>query len=136
MSPLFNKDNELENDPKKMADLLQEQYLSVFSNPTSNQKELPDFQLPLKSLLDEKQFSEMDIIKAIDEICIDCACGEDDIPAIVLKNCKKSLSYPLLKLWKDSFENGYIPTQYKCQIIIAARLGFQFFLTCQKCRFF
>ena len=117
VGPLFNKDNELENDPKKMADLLQQQYLSVFSDPTSKQKEVLDFQLPLKSLLSEIQFTEKDIIKAIDEINVDSACGEDDIPAIILKNCKKSLSYPLLKLWKDSFENGYIPKQYKTQII-------------------
>ena len=53
-------------------------------------------------------------IKAIDKIDTYSACGEDDIPAMVLKNCKLKLSYPIMLIWRHS---GYIHQQYKNQII-------------------
>ena len=117
VGPLLNNQNELENDPQKMADLLQHQYSSVFSNPNSPDKEIPNLDLLIENSISNIKFNEKDIIKAIDEIKSDSACGEDDIPAIILKNCKRNLSYPILKLWQDSFEQGYIPKQYKKQII-------------------
>jgi hypothetical protein len=107
-------DKNLEDDPKKMADLLQQQYSSVFSDPKSNKKKCPC----LKNLNITKTLSEIDItteniIKAIDEIGIDAACGEDDIPAIVLKNCKHAISNPIMLIWKDSFQYGYIASSSK-----------------------
>ena len=118
VGPLLNNDKNLEDDPKKMADLLQQQYSSVFSDPKSNKKKCPC----LKNLNITKTLSEIDIttekiIKAIDEIGIDAACGEDDIPAIVLKNCKHAISNPIMLIWKDSFQYGYIAKQFKTQII-------------------
>ena len=117
VGPLLNDQNELESDPKKMADIIQRQYSAVFSDPNSTLKEMLDLHLSLESIISEIEITESAIIKAIDEIGIDSACGEDDIPAIILKNCKKTLSYPILKLWQDSFDTGYIPTKYKTQII-------------------
>ena len=40
-----------------------------------------------------------DIEEAIDEVSKYAACGEDDIPALVLKECKSHISYPLLLYW-------------------------------------
>ena len=54
---------------------------------------------------------------AINEISENSACGEDDIPAIILKKCKASLSYPILLIWQESFRRGYIAKQFKKQII-------------------
>ena len=34
------------------------------------------------------EITEDKVIKAIDEISVDSACGEDDIPALILKKCK------------------------------------------------
>ena len=57
------------------------------------------------------------IIKAIDEISIDSSCGQDDIPAIVLKNCKNALSLPIKLIWEDSLQRGFIEKRYKDQIV-------------------
>ena len=117
IGPLLNDKNELEADPKKMADLLQQQYSSVFSDPKCENKKCPNQKIEIKSTLSDIVFTEKDIIKAIDEIHLDSACGEDDIPSRILKKCKNNLSYPILILWKESFKNGFIAKQYKTQII-------------------
>ena len=117
IGPLLNDKNELEADPKKMADLLQQQYSSVFSDSKCKNKKCPTQKIEIKSTLSDIVFTEKDIIKAIDEIHLESACGEDDIPSRILKKCKNNLSYPILLLWKDSFKNGYIPKQYKKQMI-------------------
>ena len=117
IGPLFDKNGKLQSDPKAMADILQDQYTSVFSDPNSPNKRSPDLNIKCKHSLNDIKFNQADIIKAIDEINENAACGEDDIPAIVLKNCKNILSYPIMHLWKQSMRTGCIPKIYKRQII-------------------
>ena len=117
VGPLLNSKYELENDPKKMADLLQHQYSSVFSDPKCKDKKCPYLKIDIKSTLSDIVFTKKDIVKAIDEIQLESACGEDDIPSRVLKKCKNNLCYPILILWQESFQNGYIAKQFKTQII-------------------
>ena len=117
IGPLLDKDNKLQQDPKVMADLLQLQYVSVFSDPTSNQimdTAIPD--IDWEPIVDF-QFTTKDIIKAIDQIALNSACGENDVPAIVLKSCKEELSYPIWKIWRESLDTGYIPALFKNQNI-------------------
>ena len=113
----MNENKDLEDDPKKMADILQDQYSSVFSDPSSTKKKCPKLNLNVNETICDINITTEKVIKAIDEIAIDSACGEEDIPAIVLKNCKHNLSYPILLIWQESFNRGYIAKQYKNQII-------------------
>ena len=117
VGPLLNEDNNLEDDPKKMADILQDQYSSVFSDPSSSKKKCPKLNLNIKDTISDIEITTEKIIKAIDEIAMDSACGDEDIPACILKHCKEPLSYPILLIWKDSMQRGYIAKQYKTQII-------------------
>ena len=41
-----------------------------------------------------------------------------DIPAKVLKGCKKSIALPLKLFWDISFQTGIIPSAYKLQQIV------------------
>ena len=100
-----------------MADLLQQQYTGVFSDPNSKNKKSPDLNIECENIIEDIEFSREDIIAAIDEISENAACGEDDIPAIVLKRCKKSLSYPVMSIWKESMQTGIVPSIYKYQTI-------------------
>ena len=97
--------------------MLQHQYSSVFSDPNSNTKKSPDLKLNLSNTISEINITLEEIVKAIDEISADSACGENDIPALILKECKHTLSKPIMLLWRDSFQNGYIAKQFKSQII-------------------
>lgn len=117
VGPLFDKTGKLQSDPKTMADILQDQYTSVFSDPDSPSKKSPNLNIDCECSLSDIQFNQEDIIKAIDEINENSACGEEDIPAIVLKKCKHILSYPIMHLWEESMRTGYIPKIYKRQII-------------------
>ena len=98
IGPLQNKDGELTDDPERMANILQEQYASVFSDPNSTKKCFPDFNVPLNSILENIDFSEKHIIEAINEIDAYAVWGPNDISAIVLKNCKVELALPILFL--------------------------------------
>ena len=51
VGPLLNENNDLEHDPKKMADILQKQYSSVFSDPSSSKKKHPDLKPNIKETI-------------------------------------------------------------------------------------
>ena len=117
IGPLLDKENNLQQDPKIMADLLQNQYESVFSDPhSSNIKNTATHNMDWEPITDF-QFTQKDIIQAIGEIGNNSACGEKDIPAIVLKSCKEELSYPIWKIWRESLDTGVIPALFKNQYI-------------------
>ena len=117
VGPLLTESGNLEHKPKEMADILQNQYSSVFSDPSSTKKESPNIDVNLESTLSDINFTHEDIISAINEISENSACGENDIPAIILKKCKSTLCNPLLLIWEESLRLGYVPKQYKNQII-------------------
>ena len=114
VGPLMDKHNNLQQSPKKMADILQDQYSSVFSTPSESDHTTPQDDTPL---MDEITFTQEDVISAIKEIGTHSASAEDDIPAIVLKRCAEELSYPILLIWRDSLESGIVPKNFKNQII-------------------
>ena len=116
VGPLIDKNNKLQQDPKQMANMLQDQYASVFSDPESNTNHKPD-QVPLISILEDIDFTCEDITAAIKEIGEFSACGNNDIPAIILKNCAEELSYPILQIWKDSMKSAHISPAFKAQHI-------------------
>ena len=108
----------LQHDPKQMAELLQDQYSAVFSQPDNPQKRSTiDNTGPPENILSTIEFDEEDIIKAIDEIDTDSATSDGDIPARILKACKVPLSRALHLIWKRSFKTGKVPTVYKEQFI-------------------
>ena len=62
-------------------------------------------------------FTVRDIMKAINEIKSSSSAGEDGITALLLKNCKDTLSYPIYLIWKYSFESGTIHKMFLTQMI-------------------
>ena len=107
------------DDPKSMADILQKQFISVFSNPENiNISEVNVESCDgSRNTLEEIDFDENDLIKAIDEIQANSQCGDEGFPAIVLKKCKFNLVNPLYMLWKDSFDSGFIHAMFLHQLI-------------------
>lgn len=68
IGPLLDSENNLQPDPKKMADLLQQQYTSVFSDPSTEKLKHPSFDQLSENLLENIEFSEEDIISVIIQI--------------------------------------------------------------------
>ena len=114
--PQLFKDNDVVTDRKEVADILQDQFCSSFSDPACQDKQLPLPSNPSASL-GNISLTIGDIISAIDEINASSSSPDFSIPAIVLKNCKHELSKPLLMMWQESFNTGKIPSSYKFQLI-------------------
>ena len=107
-----------------MADRLQDHFSSVFSVPKNDTNSLlylnpPQISVPLSNFV----ATTMDIERAISEIKNQSACPQSEIPAVVLKNCKSTLSYPLSLFLNKSFREGTVPKAYKRQQVIPLHKG-------------
>ena len=94
ISQLFKGKYEVITDRKGIADTLQSQFCSAFSDPNDIEKKIPDPVPPLTSL-PSIDFDSEDFIEAIEEISANSSCPDFSIPAIILKNCKYELVKPL-----------------------------------------
>ena len=106
---LIDKANNIITSPMKMAEILSAQYSSVYSKPKEPMQDadiiFPDYMDETK--LHDITFTEVDVIKAIDELSPTAAAGPDRYPALLLKNCKHALaSVPhmegVIGLWTHS----------------------------------
>ena len=116
IGPLLDNENHLQSDPEQMANMLQTQYSSVFSDPALKVNK-PNVRNPTNNLIEDFTFSVKDVEKAITEIGTYSASPENDIPAIILKECKHTLSYPIWLIWKKSLETGFIHPEFKNQTV-------------------
>ena len=118
VAPLARKDGTLTTDPLEKAELLQTQYVKVFSDPAAVD---PDWAVrnieDHATEINDIEFSQADIEKAMEELQPNSAAPPGDIPACILKNCRSSLSYPVWILWQDSYDGSTIPPKLKEQFI-------------------
>ena len=113
----LNKNGTLTNNPSEMAELLQEQYVSVFSDPAAG-KQLPHHDGSNASpKIGDISFSQAVIEEAIDDMNRDASLTDRDIPALILKECKNNISYPVFLTRKESCESEVIPEDMKIQSI-------------------
>ena len=116
ISQLFDSDGNLTTDRKDIANILQKQFQSSFSNPNNPDKIIPPPE-NRHCTLSDFTFSRDDIVRATDEIDPSSSCPDFSLPAIVLKKCKTALAIPLELMWNESLKFGIIPAFYKKQII-------------------
>ena len=106
------------SEPREMSEMLQRQFVKVFSQPKLSDQEV-------NSLLDKNclgftdiSVERSDIMEAIQQISPSAAPGPDGIPPLLLKNCSTALSLPLSLLWRKSLATGEISDQLKLGLII------------------
>ncbi len=113
IGPLMNSTNNLVSGPQKMAEILSEQYKSVFSEPKSEHPIThpnPEFMSTGRGSLSDIEFTKQDLIDAIDEISQNAAAGPDRFPAILLKKCKNALASVLYMVWRKSLDESSVPS--------------------------
>ena len=101
IGPLQDKQENLQSDPETKANLLQDQYVKVFSNPknaTSNKV----YEKKSDAEISDITITATDILLAIKEIPLFAAPGPDKIPAIVLKECAEEIVEAIIILWRKS----------------------------------
>ena len=118
IGPLRDSNNELQTNPKIMAEILQHQYVSVFSDPQNQaiQDTTANLTPPGCSITDIV-FSQEDIVNAIDEVDTYSSTSHECIPASILRACKHQLCVPIHMLWEHSFASGKVPFYLKHQFI-------------------
>ena len=83
---LFDDKGQFKTSPKELADILQKQFISVFSDPSkANWSEATFNKSPIQvPFADEfMEFTIDDIIAAIDKIYQNAASGPDEMPAML-----------------------------------------------------
>ena len=93
-----------------MASLLSNQYKSAFSTPSQH---LVDKTPCAATVINDVNFNEADIEKAIDQISRNSAPGPDKFPAVMLQMCKEELCHPLYLIWRKSLDTGEVPEMLK-----------------------
>ena len=99
IGPLFDPDGTFHTSPKIMADLLQSQYTPVFSDPDDPKAKMSPLSPQFLEPLTDFTFFPANTQADIEEIDENSSCGENDIPAKVLRQCRSNLSYPIYLLW-------------------------------------
>ena len=92
IGPLLNKETkEMTNNSTEMAEVLVNQYSSVFSKPSTEPPEIEESTQAISNIA----ITPDEIIEANEELRLNAASGPDGIPAILLKKCKTTLAETL-----------------------------------------
>ena len=116
IGPFVDAANKLLTNSLRMAEMLSEQYKSVYSTPKESLPETKEiFQGGQTSShwLHNVTFDKEDIKEAIDQISSTASAGPDRFPMLFLKMCKQSLAKPLFIMWRKSLDTGEIPPLLK-----------------------
>ena len=109
------------NTSKEMADILQDQYVSVFSKPNDT-NDIP-YSQQREPIMQDIVVTEKDVIAAINTFSQTSAAGPDGVPAILLKKCKLTLAKPLASFWNNCLALGVIPLLLKTSHIVPIDKG-------------
>ena len=103
-----------------MANILQNQYASVFSDPDSRDID-PDAkyvkQTDGDTFITDITITKKEMIAAMNELNPNSSAPDGEIPAKILKSCRESLCTPLIIMWSNSMDKGIIPASLKNQFV-------------------
>ena len=126
VGPLIDSAKRLISAPQEMAEMLSDQYSSVFSVPQdkniSSQALFPDGDYTHQGIADII-FNDCELADAMQELSANAAPGPDGFPAILLKRCCEALSPPLAKIRRKSVSTGEIPGVCKSATIMPIHKG-------------
>ena len=102
------------SDPVAKANIFNNYFYKQFSEPSLYEIDI-DF---TNDNSYEIGISNARVKSVLDNLEINKAQGPDAINGAVLKNCSKSLSYPLYKLFNLAYNTGYIPSEWKLANVV------------------
>ena len=124
IGPLLNAHKQYVSESAEMAELLSNQYSSVFSQPRESLVDpMTIFNSDDPSKLIDIEITPADFIEAINELAPNAAPGPDCFPALLLKQCKEQLASPLARIWQECLNNGITPDLQKLSLIVPVHKG-------------
>ena len=100
--------------PSVKADIFNNYFYKQFSEPSLYNIDI-DFTNDSSNDID---LSAARVKSVLDNLETNKAQGPDAINGVVLKNCSKSLSYPLHKLFNLAYNTGYLPSEWKLANVV------------------
>jgi len=97
-----------ENDPLKMAEILSNQFKSVFTTPSPHPTVVSMSQ-KICPPLNDIEITRAKVISAAKQMSISSAPGPDSIPSIIYHNYAEQIAYPTIKIWRMSLDSGIQP---------------------------
>ena len=113
----LKKDNRLITSAKDRAEILNEQFVSVFSLPS----EKTDYaRLTVDSTMDDIVIDEKGVLKQLKTLNPYKAAGPDGISPRVLRELAEVLAAPLTTLFQTSLDKGAVPQDWKTALVSPA----------------
>ena len=112
VSPLKDK-GKLVNESKNKAEILLNQFKSVFTKNDSDSKDLPQVGKRVTESASEIKVDQSGVEKLLAKIQPHKACGPDEIPNLVLKMCSKTLAPGITVLFQKSLDSGQLPKDWR-----------------------
>ena len=106
--------NTVRNNSEEIANLFNKHFYNQFSNSSTYEIDI-DFS---NDLFSDFSIDDRIICNALRELNPNKSKGPDNIGGLLLKNCAKSISYPLSILFNISFRTGSLPTEWKMANIV------------------
>ena len=123
VGPLKDETGRLVVDDKEMADVLNKQYASVFTEDDGSAVPTKESRLEPEKELSDVRFTEEKVKKKLDNLRTDAAGGPDGIPPRILKEFSAELSKPLSILYERSMDEGEIPQEWRESEVVPLHKG-------------
>ncbi len=111
ISAMRNKSNDITNNKKEIATILNEQFASVFVDEPADET-LPDLPSRTKSNLNDLDINTSDITHLLTKLDKYKSCGTDNIHSFVLSSCASSWAVPLALIFRKSLDRGEVPSPW------------------------
>ena len=111
IGPLFNSEGKLTAKSKEMAEILSQQYVNVFSKPSTDQTS--NNNNPQTNSISPIEITEELFMEAIDELSPTAAPGPDGFPAILLKKLQNCPGHTFSHTMEEKHRKGCSPRSSK-----------------------
>ena len=98
------------DDPKNMAELLNNRFQQVFTKETMFEKPI---NVEGRAYMDEIKITKSEIYKMLEDLEDDKAMGPDEVSGRLLKVCREELIEPIYDIIRCSLETGEVPVEWK-----------------------
>ena len=112
IGPLTNNDGDVITDPKEQANILNNQYVSVFTRDDGVVPSVEAENANGEKIEDICVDREV-VLRVIDNLKEQSAAGPDGIPPRVIKELRNEIAEPLAILFRESLDTGRIPDDWR-----------------------
>ena len=107
-------ENTIRNNLEDIANLFNQHFYNQFSDSSNYDIDIDFSNDPFS----EFTINESCIYNALKQLNPNKSRGPDNIGGLLLKNCARSISYPLTIMFNTSFRTGSLPTEWKMANIV------------------